>query len=120
MMACPYQVRVYNERPREYYPGQGLTPYEEMREKMYPLQTGTVSKCNFCLERLDKALDNGQKPGLDREVTPACVNACPTKARIFGDLDDPESEISISIRVGKGYQLRPETGTDPCVFYITK
>jgi len=120
MIACPYQVRVYNEEPGEYYPRQGLTPYEEMREKVYPLQLGTVSKCNFCAERVDRALDNGLIPGVDRSVTPACVNACPAHARIFGDLDDPESEVSISVRTGKGYQLKPEAGTNPNVFYITK
>ena len=120
MMACPYQVRVFNEKPREYFPGQGLTPYEEMREKMYPLRLGTVAKCNFCKERVDKALNNGGEPGVDRYVTPACVNACPTKARIFGDIDDPESEVSTAIRIGRGYQLKPEADTDPCVYYITK
>ena len=120
MMACPYQVRVYNEKPGEYYPGQGFTPYEEMRDKLYPLEQGTVSKCNFCIERVDKALENGGKPGIDRDVTPACVNACPAKARIFGDLDDPESEVSLAIRVGRGYQLKADAGTDPCVFYIQK
>ncbi|RJR47953.1 MAG: 4Fe-4S dicluster domain-containing protein [Desulfobacteraceae bacterium] len=120
MMACPYQVRVFNEKPKEYFPGQGLTPYEEMREKLYPLQPGTVSKCIFCRERIQEGLSKGEKPGVDREATPACVNACPAKARIFGDLDDPESAVSIAIRIGRGYQLKPDAGTDPCVYYIAK
>jgi Fe-S-cluster-containing dehydrogenase component len=120
MMACPYQVRVFNDSPGEYFPGQGLTPFEKMREKAYPLQLRTVSKCNFCMERLDKTADHGRKPGRDRDGTPACVNACPAKARIFGDLDDPESEVSIAMRIGRGYQLRPEAGTNPSVYYITK
>ena len=84
------------------------------------VKPGTVAKCNFCKERVDKALNNGGKPGVDRYVTPACVNACPTKARIFGDIDDPESEVSTAIRIGRGYQLKSEAGTDPCVYYITK
>jgi Fe-S-cluster-containing dehydrogenase component len=65
-------------------------------------------------------MENGGKPGVDREVSPACVIACPSKARIFGDLDDPDSEVSMAIRIGRGYQLKPEAGTDPCVYYITK
>jgi Fe-S-cluster-containing dehydrogenase component len=120
VMNCPYQVRVVNEKPKEYFPGQGLTPYEEMRDKLYPMQLGTVSKCVFCMERIDYGLAHGLKPGIDKEATPACVNICPTACRIFGDLDDPYSEPSVALRVGKGYQLRPEAGTDPCVYYVTK
>jgi molybdopterin-containing oxidoreductase family iron-sulfur binding subunit len=120
MMACPYQVRIYNEKPGEYFPGQGLTPYEEMREKMYPLQLNTISKCNFCMEIIDDGLKNGLKPGADREATPVCVNACPSSARIFGDLDDPYSVVSAALRQGKGHQLRPEAATDPCVYYVSR
>lgn len=120
VMACPYQVRVVNEAPNEYFPGQGLTPYEEMRGKLYPLQEGTPSKCNFCMERLDEGMTRGLKPGVDREASPACVNMCPASARIFGDLDDPLSEVCAALKTGKGYQLKPEAETDPCVYYVTK
>ena len=120
MMACPYQVRVFNEKPGEYFPGQGFTPYEKMRGKLYPLQLNTVSKCNFCLEIIDEGLKNGLRPGVDREAIPACVNACPASARIFVDLDDPHSKASTALKQGKGYQLRPEAGTDPCVHYVSK
>lgn len=120
ILNCPYQVRVFNEEPKEYFPGQGKTPYEEMREKLYPNQLDTVSKCVFCMERVDPGLEKGLKPGVDKEATPACVNICPGEARIFGDLDDPFSNVSEALRIGKGYQLRPESSTDPCVFYVTK
>lgn len=120
VMACPYQVRIVNKKAEEYFPGQGLTPYEKMRERMYPLELNTVSKCNFCMERIDAGLKKGLKAGRDREATPACVIACPTSARIFGDLDDPYSEPSMALKKGKGFQLRPEAGTDPSVYYVTK
>jgi len=120
VMNCPYQVRVVNEKPKEYFPGQGLTPYEEMRDKLYPLQEGTPSKCNFCMERIDEGMKHGLKPGVDREATPACVNVCPASARIFGDMDDHDGEPSMALRIGRGYQLKPEAGTDPCVYYVTK
>jgi len=119
-MACPYQVRVVNEKPKAYFPGQNFTPFEHMREKLYPLQEGTPSKCNFCMERIDTGLKRGLKPGVDREANPACVNICPGSARIFGDLDDPQSEVSMALKIGKGYQLKPDAGTDPCVYYVTK
>ncbi len=85
---------------------------------MYPIQVGTVMKCNFCAERLDSGLKKNQKPGQDLEATPACVIACPVAARTFGDLDDPESEVSRLIMEKKGKQLRPEFGTEPAVYYI--
>jgi Fe-S-cluster-containing dehydrogenase component len=120
LIACPYQQRTYHaDGDKEYFPGQGLTEYEIIGRKLYPLQTGTVVKCNFCVERIDKGIKEGLKPGVDREATPACVIACPPKARYFGDLDDPNSEVSLLIKEKRGFQLHPEYGTDPCVYYIS-
>jgi molybdopterin-containing oxidoreductase family iron-sulfur binding subunit len=118
LIACPYQARTYYAEEKEYFPGQGFTEYEKMRKRLYPLQTRTVTKCNFCKERVDLARSNGLKPGVDREVTPACVITCPNKARYFGDMDDPNSELSRLIHERRAVQLHPEFGTDPCVLYI--
>jgi len=119
LVACPYQQRIfYSDDKKEYYPGQGLTEYEVIGKKLYPLQAGTVIKCNFCAERVDTGIEQGLKPGIDREASPACVNSCPAKARRFGDLEDPDSEVSSLIRSRKGYQLHLEFGTDPSVYYI--
>lgn len=119
VIACPYQQRTfYEDEKKEYFPGQGLTEYEIIGKKLYPFQSGTVTKCNFCAERVDSGMKEGLKPGIDRAATPACVLTCPPKARYFGDLDDPESNVSKLVRVRKGRPLRPESGTDPSVFYI--
>jgi Fe-S-cluster-containing dehydrogenase component len=118
LIACPYQVRTYYAKEKEYFPGQGFTELEKVKRKLYPLQTGVVLKCTFCREKIDDAMKQGFKAGIDREATPACVNVCPTKARVFGDLDDPHSEVSILISRRKAVQLRPEYGTDPSVYYI--
>lgn len=119
VVACPYQQRTYyTDEKREYFPGQGLTPYEVIGNQLYPHQKGTVLKCNFCMERIDKGLKRGLKPGLDREATPACVIACPAKARYFGDLNDPNSEVSRLITSKRGSQLHPEFGTEPSVYYL--
>ncbi len=72
------------------------------------------------MERIDQGLAKGLRPGADREATPVCVNACPTKARTFGNLDDPDSEVSILIKQRKGLQLHPEYGTDPSVYYVIR
>jgi molybdopterin-containing oxidoreductase family iron-sulfur binding subunit len=119
LISCPYQVRSYiSEDGKEYFPGQGLTAYEKVGEKLYPHQKGVVTKCNFCKERVDEGTSKGLKPGEDREATPACVNTCPNKARVFGDLDDPDSEISKLVREKNAVPLHPEHGTEPCVYYV--
>jgi len=119
LISCPYQVRTYmTEKEKEYFPGQGYTEYEKMGRKLYPHQNKVVTKCNFCMERIDKGRQNGLTPGKDREATPACVNTCPNKARYFGDLDDPNSDISLLIREKKAVPLHPEHGTDPSVYYV--
>ncbi len=120
VVACPYQMRTYlSDAKKEYWPGQGLTELERVgREVVYPLKEKTVVKCNFCMERVDKANGNGLKPGIDREVSPMCVNNCPVKARTFGDLDDPSSNVSKLVRERKGHPLHQEYGTEPSIYYI--
>jgi len=120
LIACPFQQRTYHANgQKEYFPDQGLTEYEVIGHELYPLETGTVVKCNFCSERIDAGIEKGLSPGTDREATPACVIGCPTEARVFGDLDDPNSEVSREIRGENGFQLHPEYGTNPSVYYIT-
>ncbi|MFC1592706.1 hypothetical protein ACFL4C_01680 [Candidatus Omnitrophota bacterium] len=62
----------------------------------------------------------GLKPGVDMEATPVCVVNCPVKARYFGDLNDPDSEVSRLIRDRDGYQILGELGTDPSVYYLPR
>ncbi|MBN1189413.1 MAG: 4Fe-4S dicluster domain-containing protein [Dehalococcoidales bacterium] len=103
MIACPYTARYYFDRVRSFYP-QHETPFEkDYRNKHRP---GSVQKCDFCLERVEQGLD------------PACVAACPTDARVFGDLDDPASRISLLIGSKKGFVLSPEMNTRPSVYYL--
>ncbi len=120
VVTCPYQQRTLHESGREgYFPGQGLTEFEIMSTRLYPLERGTAVKCTFCVERIDEGERHGLIPGVDREATPVCVNNCPTKARLFGDLASAESSVSKIIRRRKGFQLHPDLGTDPSVYYCT-
>lgn len=100
MAACPYGARSLNWRdPRPFI----KTPLN----KEYPTRTrGVVEKCNFCFERLAK----GQ--------IPACVEACKDKALIFGDLEDPNSEIREVLRRNPSIRRKPQLGTNPQVYYI--
>jgi tetrathionate reductase subunit B len=68
--------------------------------------TGTADKCDFCLHRVSQGLE------------PACVETCIGGARIFGDLNDPQSEISRAIATNPLSVLRPGMGTEPNVYYI--
>ncbi len=67
---------------------------------------GVMEKCTFCVHRLEKGLQ------------PACAAICPTQAIKFGDLDDPESEVSQLLREKPHFRLLEEAGTSPRVFYI--
>ena len=68
--------------------------------------TGWADKCDFCIHRVSKG------------VEPSCVNTCVGGARIFGDLGDPESEVSRLIAENRVTVLRQEMGTFPNVYYI--
>lgn len=119
VVACPYQNRTFLSKDKDtgYFPD-AKSGFEKAGKKLYPHTAGTTEKCNFCMERIDAGLAKGLKPGVDREATPACVNTCQARALTFGDLDDPESEISKLIRERNGFQLHAEYGTDPSVYYI--
>ncbi len=102
--ACPYGARTFLDAIRPYDPKYGFNAYEKLMYAKH--QAGVVEKCNFCADRVAK----GQSP--------ACVATCPTYARFFGDLDNPNSEVAELIRDKHAYQLMPELGTNPSVFYI--
>ncbi len=118
-LACPYEARfLYTER--DGYFDRRRTPYEqfpyEWRAPSQRFTNGTMTKCTFCMHRIDQ--HPNKRPGIDPEATPACVVACITGARIFGDLDDSESEINKVIRERRGFTLLPELGTGPSVYYL--
>jgi Fe-S-cluster-containing dehydrogenase component len=72
---------------------------------------GTVDKCSFCAHRHDPELDTS----LHRT---ACQITCPTSSIVFGDLNDPDSEISRLLRKRDHYTLMPDAGTEPRHFYL--
>ena len=98
MAACPYGSRSFNFRdPR---------PFIKETNLKFPTRTkGVVEKCNFCAERL--AVGN----------IPACVEVS-KGALTFGDLDDPESEVTRVLRNNYTIRRKPALGTGPSVFYI--
>jgi tetrathionate reductase subunit B len=69
-------------------------------------ESGTVDKCTFC----------GQRVALGEE--PACVATCPTRTRVFGDLDDPSSVVARLLASGRTDVRLPDAGTKPKVHYL--
>lgn len=101
--ACPYHARRFNwEEPEipadEVNPDQGY-----LSNRVRP--QGVMEKCHFCLHRTREGR------------MPACLEACPTGARVFGDLNDPESEIVWILKNKRVFVLKEELGTRPSFFY---
>lgn len=114
-VACPYDVRRFNwaevKAENEYVPTWGV-PEIDRRAR------GVVEKCTFCVQRIDRAYETGLTPGVDQQVTPACVNICPVGARVFGNTNDSESPISVFLRENDTFRLREDFGTEPKVHYV--
>jgi phenylacetyl-CoA:acceptor oxidoreductase 27-kDa subunit len=114
-VACPYSARAFNWRAfteeNPAVPNWGQ-PEVERRPR------GVVEKCSFCYHRIDRGLTMGLTPGVDPDATPACVVGCPVGCRTFGDLNDPDSEVSRLIAANSTHQLREDLGTGPRVYYI--
>jgi Fe-S-cluster-containing dehydrogenase component len=88
--ACPYGAREFDEERK------------------------VMSKCTLCVDRVTSTT----LPVAERK--PACVLACPSKARLFGDVHDPASEVSAAIRDRGGYALMPEWNTRPANHYLPR
>lgn len=102
MVACPYNARSFNWSKPEYYVDHALGDIDAPVH-----QYNVVEKCTFCVNRIAR----GEKP--------ACMELCPGRARYWGDLDDPNSEVSKAIH-GRNYvKLLEEKGTKPSIFYLT-
>ena len=117
MAACPYSRRYFNWQEVE-YPGdlkQALNPDVSIRT------LGVVEKCTFCIHRLQKAREQAKAENRELregDYVTACVQACPAKARTFGDLDNPEHAVYKLARSPRAFRLLPELGTYPKVIYL--
>ncbi len=99
MAACPYGARSFNFKDPK--------PLIKEVNPQYPARTkGVVEKCNFCDERLAVGL------------SPACVDACPNGALVFGDLENANSDLRKLLGSNYNIQRKPKLGTKPKVYYI--
>ena len=101
--ACPYDVRTLLEGEPSFYFDFALGDWDAPAHKAH-----TVEKCTFCANRIDR----GEQP--------ACMELCPVRARLWGDLDDTSSEISQAIASAgsRAFRLQESEGTAPSVYYL--
>jgi Fe-S-cluster-containing dehydrogenase component len=114
---CPYQVREFNWRD--------FSRPEPLSYMLHPDVTvrrrGVMEKCTFCLQRLLQAEDKASVENRqlqDGEVIPACAQACPTNAIVFGRIDDPQSRVSQLALDGRAVHLLEDLGTLPSITYL--
>ena len=129
---CPYQVRFFNF----WEPAWPETLKNQLNPDVTVRSRGIMEKCTFCVQRIRRSSREADKEGEelqdgDRALNPACVNACPTEALMFGNLNDPESKVAKKAekelrgttparKGGRGYHLLDEFGTHPKVVYLKK
>ena len=87
-ISCPYEARYKVDHATFAY---GPTPTATERSRFDAAKIGVVTKCTFCVDRIDAGVAAGKVPGVDPQASPACVNSCISGALRFGDLDDPDS-----------------------------
>ncbi|MEM4250895.1 MAG: 4Fe-4S dicluster domain-containing protein [Candidatus Bathyarchaeia archaeon] len=115
-VACPYGVNYFNwKNPKETlnpeaYGPESLMNYRDHEGRLTAgggHSIGVIEKCTWCIHRVEQG-----------KILPACVEVCPAKALHFGDLNDPNSEVSRLLADGKYFRLLEDLGTEPRVFYI--
>lgn len=99
--ACPYGVRTLYEAEPAFSVDFAVGDYDAPVHKQ-----GTVGKCTGCANRID------------RGEVPACMELCPARARYWGDLDDPNSDVSKFLAGKKTTRLLEDAGTEPNVYYV--
>jgi molybdopterin-containing oxidoreductase family iron-sulfur binding subunit len=116
---CPYKVRRFNWFTFEFpepLPLQ-LNPDVTVREK------GVMEKCTFCVQRITDGKARAKEEGRfvrDGEIVPACAQSCPTRAIVFGDLKDPQSEVSRWSEDPRRYRIFEQLNTLPGITYLKK
>ena len=118
---CPYKVRRFNFLDYRSPPD---SPEQAVHNPEVTLRSrGVMEKCTYCTQRIEAAhatADKENRPLREGDVVTACQSACPTKAITFGNINDPNSEVSRLRRDGRHYALLEELGTRPRTTYLAR
>jgi molybdopterin-containing oxidoreductase family iron-sulfur binding subunit len=120
MAACPYHARYFNWWDPMWPAGME----NALNPAVAPRMRGVVEKCNFCHGRYHaakaKAAAAGSRDIDPADYVPACVEACPTKAITFGDLNDPGAAVHGEAAHPDAFRMLEKLGTDPKIHYRTQ
>jgi Fe-S-cluster-containing dehydrogenase component len=128
---CPYKVRRFNwfkyfdNDKFDYHFNNDLgkmviNPDVTVRSR------GVIEKCSMCVQRIQEGKLNAKKERrrpIDGEIVTACAQSCPTEAIVFGDMNDPQSNISKLLaeeKEGRAFQMLDEINVKPQISYLTK
>jgi molybdopterin-containing oxidoreductase family iron-sulfur binding subunit len=117
---CPYKVRRFNwfDYPREdELANHALNPDVAVRTR------GVMEKCSMCAQRIQAARSAAHRSGApiaDGALQTACQQSCPTRAIVFGDMSDPESEVNRALRSPRAYHALEELNVRPSVAYLAE
>jgi molybdopterin-containing oxidoreductase family iron-sulfur binding subunit len=126
---CPYKVRKFNylnwHNDSVWAPTGGLPETLQMQQN--PNVTvrfrGVMEKCTYCVQRIQSAKIKAKREYRDvrdGEIKTACQQTCPSDAIVFGDVNDPNSQVSKSTRIDRRFGLLAELGTRPRTTYLGK
>jgi len=121
MVNCPYKIRRFNFKN---HPSGIVKPLENILNPDVTVRMqGIAEKCTFCVQRINEARYRAKDEGISKipeeYLKTACQQACPTGAIIFGDINNPESEISKSVKRSH-FKLLEELNTNPSIHYLKK
>lgn len=114
-VACPYQARSRVDGKSVAY-GKKAMRHERQRED--PGRIGVAQKCTMCVDRIDEGIADGLVPGLDPDATPSCVGSCIAGALHFGDMEDPDSNVSKLLAENRHFRMHEDLGTGPGIHYL--
>ena len=116
---CPYKVRRFN-----WFTSTWPEPLTlQLNPDVTVREMGVMEKCTFCVQRIRAVELDAEEAGRkiqDGEMVPACAQTCPTRAIVFGDLDDPQAEVTNLAKNPRRYHVLEELNTKPAVTYLKK
>jgi molybdopterin-containing oxidoreductase family iron-sulfur binding subunit len=118
---CPFKVRRFNFF--NYHKHLADTTKMQYNPEVTVRSRGVMEKCSYCVQRIQAVripARNDQRPIRDGEITPACAQTCPTRAIVFGNLNDPASEVARLHEDHRSYATLAELNIKPRTTYMAR